>query len=80
MRGAVNMVFNLANDEVGYIIPRSQWDTEPPFTYGRERALYGEENSGGPGVAEVIHREGLEVLRRLHALLEAPGEAGAVRN
>jgi hypothetical protein len=70
MRGAVNMVFNLANDEIGYIIPRTQWDVKPPFTYGSDQAPYGEVNSGGPDVAQVVHREGLAVLRRLHELLD----------
>lgn len=69
MKGAVNIVANLANDEIGYIVPRSQWDTRPPFTYGRKDAPYGEVNSGGPGVAPLLHRESREVLERLHALL-----------
>jgi hypothetical protein len=69
MRGGVNLVFNLANDEIGYIIPRTQWDTKPPYTYGQSRAPYGEVNSGGAGVAGVIHSEGLAALRRLHDLL-----------
>lgn len=68
MRGRVNMVFNLANDEIGYIIPRTQWDTEPPYTYGAPKAPYGEENSGGSHVGSVIHAECLKVLRRLHQL------------
>jgi len=70
MKGVVNLVVNLANDEIGYIVPRTQWDTQPPFTYGRKDAPYGEENSGGPQVAPLIHRESLEVLDRLHGLLE----------
>ncbi len=69
MAGKVNMVFNLANDEIGYIVPRSQWDVQPPYTYGADEAPYGEVNSGGPDVALVVHREGLTVLRRLHELL-----------
>lgn len=69
MGGRVNMVFNLANDEIGYIIPRTQWDVKPPYAYGADHAPYGEVNSGGSGVAGVIHREGLGVLRRLHELL-----------
>ena len=67
MKGTVNMVFNLANDEIGYIIPRTQWDTDPPFTYGRDKAPYGEENSGGSQVGSTLHRECLETLRQLHA-------------
>jgi len=68
MKGGMNMVFNLANDEVGYIIPRSQWDTKPPFTYGQQKAPYGEVNSGGAEVGPVLHREALEALKRLHGL------------
>jgi hypothetical protein len=71
MRGRVNMVFNLANDEIGYIVPRTQWDTLPPYTYGASRAPYGEVNSGGPNVAPVVHREAVEALRQLHEMMEA---------
>lgn len=77
MRGRANLVLNLANDEVGYIIPRTQWDTRAPFAYGLERAPYGEVNSGGPDVAGVLHREGMGVLSRLHALLGEPVERAA---
>jgi hypothetical protein len=70
MRGGINLVFNLANDEVGYLIPRTQWDTQAPYTYGLKSAPYGEVNAGGPGVAEVVHHEGLAALQRLHALLQ----------
>lgn len=72
MRGTVNMVFNLANDEIGYLIPKTQWDTDPPYTYGRDRAPYGEVNSGGANVAGVVHREARETLRRLHDLMDTP--------
>lgn len=47
----------LSNDEIGYIIPKSQWDTKPPFTYGRDSAPYGEVNSIGSETAPVIYRE-----------------------
>lgn len=70
MKGAVNLVLNLANDEVGYIIPRTQWDTKPPFTYGLKHAPYGEVNSGGPDVAGTVHHEALGLLGRLHSLAD----------
>ena len=35
------MLIGLANDEVGYIIPKRQWDEKPPFCYGRQKAQYG---------------------------------------
>lgn len=47
-------VLGLCNDELGYIIPMSQWDEKPPFAYGRERAQYGEINSAGPRVAPIV--------------------------
>jgi len=66
MGGELNLIFGLANDAIGYIIPKTQWDVEPPHAYGRERPQYGESNSGGPNVAPVLHRESLELLERFH--------------
>ena len=34
------------------MLPKTQWDTEAPYAYGREKPQYGEENSGGPLVAQ----------------------------
>ena len=47
-------IIGLANDELGYIIPRSEWDSEPPYAYGREEPQYGEKNSCGPGTAPIL--------------------------
>ena len=55
MKGDFNFVFGMANDMVGYIIPKSQWDEEAPFTYGRDSAPYGEVNSLGPETAPAVH-------------------------
>jgi hypothetical protein len=44
-------VIGLANDEIGYLIPRSQWDGRKPFAYGRSEEQYGEINSVGPSAA-----------------------------
>ncbi len=66
MPGKVNMMFNLANDEIGYMLPKTQWDTEAPYAYGREKPQYGEENSGGPLVGATYHRAALELLRDLN--------------
>jgi len=51
LRSKYRMVIGLANDEIGYIIPKSQWDWEAPFAYGRKERQYGEINSCGPEVA-----------------------------
>jgi hypothetical protein len=48
------LVFGLANDELGYIIPKSQWDTAPPYAYGRNSSQYGEINSLGPETASIL--------------------------
>ena len=48
------LIIGLANDEIGYIIPKCQWDERPPYCYGRTKSQYGEINSCGPNVAPVI--------------------------
>ena len=64
LRSDYTMVFGLANDELGYIIPRAQWDEKPPFAYGRAEAQYGEVNSVGDRVAPVL-------AEAFHALLRS---------
>jgi hypothetical protein len=54
MRGPHRMIVGLANDELGYIIPKRQWDEKPPFCYGRKTAQYGEINSLGPDTAPLL--------------------------
>jgi len=48
------LLIGLANDEIGYIIPRRQWDQAAPFCYGRRTSQYGEINSCGPQVAPLL--------------------------
>jgi hypothetical protein len=50
------LLIGLANDEVGYIIPKRQWDDQAPYAYGRETKQYGEVNSIGPETAPIIMR------------------------
>jgi hypothetical protein len=54
MKGPYRMLIGLANDEVGYIIPKRQWDEKPPYCYGRKTAQYGEGNSLGPETAPLL--------------------------
>lgn len=56
MPGKIKFVFGLANDEIGYIIPKSEWDRKKPYLYGATKKPYGEINSCGPEVAPIIHR------------------------
>jgi hypothetical protein len=65
MSGKYKFVIGLANDEIGYIIPKSQWDVDAPYTYGRDNSPYGEENSLGPETASVIHSNLKEMLEEL---------------
>ncbi|MFI5319512.1 MAG: hypothetical protein ACHQ6V_08035 [Myxococcota bacterium] len=62
MRGRVNMMVNLANDALGYIIPRSEWDEDEPWIYGNTEASYGEVVSAGPDTARIVHRALLRVF------------------
>ena len=57
MPGRVKFLVGLANDEIGYIIPRRQWDERPPYAYGRSSGQYGEINSCGPQVAPLIMQQ-----------------------
>ncbi|QGY46813.1 hypothetical protein GM418_25095 [Maribellus comscasis] len=65
MGGEYKFVFGLANDEIGYIIPRSQWDVKAPFTYGKDNSPYGEENSLGKETAPLLHKNISEMLLEL---------------
>ena len=65
MPGDYRFVIGLANDEIGYILPKSQWDVEAPYTYGREKAPYGEENSLGPETAPLLYKEYKNLLKDL---------------
>ncbi|HMC66753.1 MAG TPA: neutral/alkaline non-lysosomal ceramidase N-terminal domain-containing protein [Gemmataceae bacterium] len=57
------MIVGLANDEIGYIIPKRQWDEKPPFCYGRKRPQYGEINSVGPETAPILCNAFKELVR-----------------
>ena len=60
--GSPLFLIGLANDELGYIIPKSQWDSEPPYAYGRDEPQYGERNSTGPETAPVVMQALMELL------------------
>ncbi len=64
MGGRVNLMVNLANDAIGYIIPKSEWDNEAPWIYGYEEETYGEIVSVGPDGAAAVHGALLPLLER----------------
>jgi hypothetical protein len=63
--GQFKFFAGMSNDMVGYIIPKSQWDIAPPYTYQNEKRPYGEVNSLGPETAPKIHAAVLKVLKEL---------------
>jgi hypothetical protein len=54
LKGKYRMVIGLGNDEIGYIIPKRQWDEKAPFCYGLKKSQYGEINSTGPETAPIL--------------------------
>jgi len=65
MSGKYKFVIGLANDEIGYIIPKSEWDVEAPYLYGAKKSPYGEGNSFGPETAPIIHGGLKQILLEL---------------
>ncbi len=63
LRGPHRMIIGLANDEIGYIVPKRQWDEKAPFCYGRKKAQYGEVNSLGPNTAPLLCRAFQDLVR-----------------
>jgi hypothetical protein len=63
MSAPYRMLFGLADDENGYIIPKSEWDEKPPFLGRASKAYYGEVNSLGPDAAPILTRAFQELLR-----------------
>lgn len=52
---STKIIINNANDALGYIIPKPQWDTKKPYAYGKTSSpQYGEENSVGHDMAPTL--------------------------
>jgi hypothetical protein len=49
----LRIVVNQANDTLGYIIPKTQWDEDAPYAYDPD-GQYGEQNSLGPQTAPTV--------------------------
>jgi hypothetical protein len=54
-------ILGLGNDEIGYLIPKLEWDEEAPWLMNAAKPWYGEINSVGPDTASAILRA-LETL------------------
>ena len=60
--GKLNLMVNLANDAIGYIIPKSEWDDEAPWIYDETEETYGEVVSLGPNTALIIHQNIIKLI------------------
>ena len=49
---------------IGYIIPKSQWDAKPPYTYDSSDAPYGEINSLGPETSAILYQALSELMEK----------------
>lgn len=64
MRAPFRMLFGLADDEIGYIIPKAEWDNVAPWLKNAPRRWYGEVNSTGPDAAPIIAAAVAELAAR----------------
>ena len=65
MDGKFKFVLGLANDEIGYIIPKSEWDEKPPYLYNADHSPYGEVNSIGPETGPLIYHHLVSLIENL---------------
>jgi hypothetical protein len=68
MKGKYNFVIGLGNDEVGYIMPKTHWDTEEPYTYKYKKRPYGEINSLGPETGPILHNEVMGIITEMNRM------------
>ena len=61
--GKLNLMVNLANDAIGYIIPKSEWDKEAPWIYDETDETYGEVVSLGPNTGPIIHQNIIKLIK-----------------
>jgi hypothetical protein len=54
LKSKYQFIFGLANDELGYIIPKAEYDDQPPWLRNKKDRWYGEVNSAGPDIAGAV--------------------------
>ncbi|MGO8786481.1 MAG: hypothetical protein ACLQVL_03740 [Terriglobia bacterium] len=56
LKSTYQFIFGLANDELGYIIPKAEFDDQPPWLLNSKHRWYGEINSAGPDIAGAVSK------------------------
>jgi hypothetical protein len=64
LKSKYQFLIGLGNDEMGYIIPKAEWDELPPWLNNSPRAYYGEINSPGPETAPALSHALAELIAR----------------
>lgn len=64
LKSKYQFIFGLANDELGYIIPKAEWDDQPPWLRNKKDRWYGEINSAGPEIAGAVTRAVVALIER----------------
>ena len=57
-------IFGLGNDEIGYLIPKAEWDARPPWLMNAQEPWYGEVNSVGPDAAKAVLQSVVALTQR----------------
>ncbi|MBK5293634.1 MAG: neutral/alkaline non-lysosomal ceramidase N-terminal domain-containing protein [Acidobacteriia bacterium] len=63
MKAPFKMLFGLANDEIGYIIPKAEWDQTAPWLNNNAKRWYGEVNSVGAEAGPLINQAFAELVK-----------------
>ena len=63
LRAPIRLVAGACGDDLGDIIPASEWDERPPFAYGLKAAQRGEESSPGPRTAGILLKALADLMR-----------------
>lgn len=67
LRSKYQFVLGLGNDELGYLIPKAEWDEHPPWLRNNPEPYYGEINSVGIEAAGAVSRAVQELANQAAA-------------
>jgi len=54
LKSKYQFILGLGNDELGYMIPKCEWDENAPWLNNNPQPYYGEINSAGPDTAKAV--------------------------